>query len=125
MEAVAERELSVLFSSHVVSDLERVCGRLVMLVDSQVRVEGDAETLLATNHRLSGPRRDVDTLPDDQFVVSASHTDRRSTFVVRTEPPILEPAWTVGALGLEDLVLAYMEGAVQPEAYRPSPEVLS
>ena len=47
MEAVAEQELSVLLSSHLVSDLERVCDHLVVLVDSRVRVEGDVETLLA------------------------------------------------------------------------------
>ena len=47
MEAVAEDEISVLLSSHVVSDLERVCDHVVVLVDSQVRVAGDVEQLLA------------------------------------------------------------------------------
>ena len=109
MEAVAEHGLSVLLSSHVVSDLERVCDHLVVLVDSEVRVEGDVETLLTTHHRLAGPRRDTRSLPGDQHLVSASHTDRQTTLVVRTEAPVLDPAWTVGGLGLEDLVLAYME----------------
>lgn len=109
MEAVAEHGLSVLLSSHVVSDLERVCDHVVVLVDSHVRVEGDVETLLDTHHRLTGPRRDTGSLPADQHVVSASHTDRQSTLVVRTEAQVLDPAWTVGRLGLEDLVLAYME----------------
>ena len=57
MEAVAEQELSVLLSSHVVSDLERVCDHLIVLVDSEVRLAGDVETLLASHHRLTGPRR--------------------------------------------------------------------
>ena len=116
MEAVAEHEVSVLLSSHVVTDLERVCDHVVVLVDSQVRVEGDVEALLDSHLRLTGPRRDPATLPADQHVVSASHTDRQSTFVVRTDAPVLDPSWTVGRLGLEDLVLAYMEGtrAVAP-----------
>jgi ABC-2 type transport system ATP-binding protein len=124
MEAVAEHELSVVLSSHVVSDLERVCDHVVVLVDSQVRVEGDVESLLESHLRLTGPRRDPATLPADQQVVSASHTDRQTTLVVRTEAPVLDPSWTVGRLGLEDLVLAYMEGsrAVTP---RPVMEVLS
>jgi ABC-2 type transport system ATP-binding protein len=42
-------------------------------------------------------------------VVCARHTDRQSTYVVRTENPIHDPAWTVDRLGLEDLVLAYLE----------------
>jgi ABC-2 type transport system ATP-binding protein len=109
MEAVAEQELSVLLSSHVVSDLERVCDQLIVLVDSEVRVEGDVDSLLATHHRLTGPRRDG--LPADQHVISQSHTDVQSTFVIRTEQPIHDPAWTVSGLDLEDLVLAYMERA--------------
>jgi ABC-2 type transport system ATP-binding protein len=108
MEAVAEYELSVVLSSHLVSDLERVCDYLVVMVDSRVRLADDLETILATHHRLSGPRRDPSTLPADQHVVSASHTERQTTLVVRSEGPIHDPAWSVGQLGLEDLVLAYM-----------------
>ena len=61
--------------------------------------------------RLSGPRRDPDSLPADQHVVWASHTDRQSTYVIRTDAPLLDPSWTTSALGLEDLVLAYMGDA--------------
>jgi ABC-2 type transport system ATP-binding protein len=121
MEAVAEHGLSVVLSSHLVSDLERVCDQLIVLVASQVRVAGEVEDLLATHHRLTGPRRDVDTLPSDQHVVSATHTDRQTTVLVRTEAPILDPAWTVGQLTLEDVVLAYM---ANPVAARPALEVL-
>ena len=124
MEAVAEDEISVLLSSHVVSDLERVCDHVVVLVDSQVRIAGDVEALLATHHRLTGPRRDPDTLPADQAVVQASHTDRQSTYVVRTGSPVLDPAWSVTALGLEDLVLAYMEGGASPAPAGPALEVI-
>jgi ABC-2 type transport system ATP-binding protein len=125
MEAVADNDLSVVLSSHLVSDLERVCDYLIVLVDSRVKVAGDIETLLATHHRLTGPRRDPESLPADQLVVSASHTDVQSTFLVRTETPILDPAWTVGALSLEDLVLAYMSGARTVERRpRASLEVL-
>jgi ABC-2 type transport system ATP-binding protein len=123
MEAVADQELSVVLSSHLVSDVERACDYLVVLVDSKVQVAGDIEHLLATHHRLTGPRRDPDTLPADQHVVSASHTDRQSTYLVRTEAPILDPAWEVSGLTLEDLVLAYMSGARTPTS-RPALEAL-
>jgi ABC-2 type transport system ATP-binding protein len=106
MEAVAEHQLSVILSSHLVSDLERVCDHLIVLVGSRVQLAGDMDALLATHHRLSGPRRD--TLPEEFDVISASHTDRQSTFVVRTDTPIYDPAWTVTQLSLEDMVLAYM-----------------
>ena len=121
MSAVAEHGLSVVMSSHLVTDLERVCDQLIVLVDSQVRIASDVEELLATHHRLTGPRRDIDSLPADQHVISARHTDRQTTVVVRTEAPILDPVWTVGALTLEDVVLEYMSN---PTATRPALEVL-
>jgi len=124
MEAVAEHEISVLLSSHVISDLERVCDHVAVLVDSQIRVAGDVEDVLATHHRISGPRREQDSLPADLQVVSASHTDRQSTYVVRTTAPILDPAWTVTSLSLEDLVLAHMERAASSSPARPELEVL-
>jgi ABC-2 type transport system ATP-binding protein len=64
--------------------------------------------LLASHHRLVGPRHDVDALPRDQYVIEESHTDRQSTLIVRSDGPILDPSWTVEGLDLEDLVLAYM-----------------
>src|SRR5262245_37381911 len=82
MEAVAEHELTVVLSSHLVSDLERVCDHLIVLVASRVQLAGDIDTLLAAHHRLTGARRDPASLPADQYVVSASHTDRQSTLLV-------------------------------------------
>jgi ABC-2 type transport system ATP-binding protein len=111
MEAVAEQGLSVVLSSHLVADLERVCDYLVVLVGSRVRVAGPVEKLLATHHRLTGPRRDPDTLPAGQQVISASHTDVQTTLLVRTSGPVLDPAWTVSGVSMEDLVLAYMSQA--------------
>src|SRR6266849_2123874 len=111
MEAVAEQDLSVVLSSHLISDLERVCDYLIVLVASRVRVAGPVEELLATHHLLSGPRRDPATLPAGQEVISASHTDVQTTLLVRTSDKVLDPAWTVSEVGLEDLVLAYMSQA--------------
>jgi ABC-2 type transport system ATP-binding protein len=125
MAAVAEQELSVVLSSHLVSDVERSCDYLVVLVDSRVQVSGEIDTLLATHFRLTGPRRDETTLPAAQHVITASHTDRQSTLLIRTEEPILDPAWTVSKLSLEDLVLAYMGRNVSSEQnnHRPVLEV--
>ena len=124
MEAVAEQELSVVLSSHLVSDVERACDYVIVLVDSRVQVAGDIDTLLATHHRLTGPRRDPATLPADQHVISASHTDRQTTVLVRTEAPIHDPAWSVSQLSLEDLILAYMSRSATAPAPRPALEAL-
>ncbi|GAA1270231.1 ABC transporter ATP-binding protein [Planotetraspora silvatica] len=112
-EATADHKLSVVLSSHLVSDLEKVCDYLIVLVDSRVRVAGEVDRLLATHHRLTGARHAFDRFPSDQRVISVSHTDRQSTVVIRTDPPIHDPAWTVSRLSLEDLVLAYMDKSTE------------
>jgi len=111
METVAEQQVSVVLSSHLISDLERVCDHVIVLVDSRVRVAGAVDELLATHHLLSGPRRDPASLPDGVEVISASHTDVQTTLLVRTGGPVFDPVWTVSEVGLEDLVLAYMKQA--------------
>jgi ABC-2 type transport system ATP-binding protein len=117
---VAGNGTSVVLSSHLVADLERSCDYLIVLCASRVRVAGEVEHLLDTHLRLTGPQRDPATLPPQLQVITASHTERQSTFIVRTEAPIHDPAWTVERLTLEDLVLAYMtEAGVSRRQGRP------
>ena len=111
METVAEEQVNIVLSSHLISDLERVCDYLIVLADSRVQIAGPVDELLAAHHLLSGPRRDEGRLPGGMQVISGSHTDRQSTLLVRADGPVLDPAWTVSAVGMEDLVLAYMKQA--------------
>jgi ABC-2 type transport system ATP-binding protein len=108
MEFVADGAVSVVLSSHLVADLERVCDYVVVLVDSRVQLAGEVDDLVAAHRRLVGPRRDPGTLPSGQEVIEESHTDRQSTLLVRCDGPVIDPAWTVEELSLEDIVLAYM-----------------
>ena len=119
MEAVAEHGTSVVLSSHLVADLERVCDYLVVLVASRVRIAGEVSALLAAHRRLSGPRRDPATLPAELEVIEESQTDKQSVLLVRTGEPVHDPAWTVLPVSLEDLVLAYMNPATEMPARRP------
>jgi ABC-2 type transport system ATP-binding protein len=118
MAYVADHGVSVVMSSHLLADLERVCDHLVVLLAARVAVAGDVDELLRTHRRLTGPRRDAGSLPADQQVVEASHTDRQSTLLVRTAAPIHDPAWTVEEVGLEDIVLAYMGQTAEVERER-------
>jgi ABC-2 type transport system ATP-binding protein len=111
MEAAVEHELSVLISSHLVADLERVCDYLIVLIESRVQLAGDVDQLLAAHQLLTGPRCDPSALPADWQVISASHTDRQSTLLVRTTSPVTDPGWAVDQISMEDLVLAYMSKA--------------
>ena len=99
MEAVAEQELSVVLSSHLVSDLERVCDYLVVLVDSRVQV--DRRRRGAAGHpppadRASPRPGDAARRPAGDHGQPHRPADARS--LVRTDAPILDPAWTVSRL---------------------------
>ncbi|TAN24917.1 MAG: ABC transporter ATP-binding protein [Actinomycetota bacterium] len=120
MEAVAEHGVSVILSSHLVADLERVCDYLVVLVASRIQVAGEIESLLAGHRRLTGPRRDPSRLPANYRVIEASHTDRQSSLIVATDERVHDPVWTVEQIGLEDLVLAYMSRGVEVEKRQPA-----
>jgi ABC-2 type transport system ATP-binding protein len=111
MEVVAVQGISVVLSSHLIADLERVCDYLVVLVAGRVVLTGEVDELLASHRRLAGPRRDISTLPSSQSVIEAKNADKQTTVIVRTEEPILDPVWTVTPLTLDDLVLAYMRQA--------------
>jgi ABC-2 type transport system ATP-binding protein len=119
MEATAEQELSVLMSSHLVADLERVTDYLIVLVGSRVQVAGEVDDLLASHHLLTGPVRDASALPAGVEVITESKTGRQSTYLVRSTVPISDPSWVADSIDLEDLVLAYMGGAA---AVRPTLE---
>lgn len=115
MEVAAEEGTSIVLSSHLVADLERVCDYLVVLVASHVALAGEVDELLASHRRLVGARRDGASLPSSMLVVDETHTERQSTFIVRTEQPVLDPGLAAEELNLEDLVLAYM-GRANPSS---------
>jgi ABC-2 type transport system ATP-binding protein len=126
MEIVAAQQISVVLSSHLIADLERVCDYLVALVASRVQVAGEVSELLSSHHRLSGPRRDASSLPANQEVIEESHTDKQSTFLVRTSDPVYDPAWTVRPVTLDDLVIAYMSRDAAPQrSHQPQLKVMS
>jgi ABC-2 type transport system ATP-binding protein len=114
MAITAEHAISVIVSSHLIADLERICDHLVVLTSGRVALAGGVEDLLGSHRRLIGPRRDASTLAGAE-VIEESHTERQSTLLVRAEQPIADPDWLVEEIVLEDLVLAYMGGVREPD----------
>jgi ABC-2 type transport system ATP-binding protein len=126
MEIVAAQGISVVLSSHLIADLERVCDYLVVLVASRMQVAGEVSELLSSHYRISGARRDASSLPASQEVIEESHTDKQSTFLIRTSDPVHDPAWTVRPVTLDDLVIAYLSRPAAPErAERSQLKVMS
>ena len=113
-EAVADGDLTVLLSSHLVNDLERVCDHVVLLTRAQPELCGDIDEILAEHRILTGPCRDTTVVQRDHTVVEITHTPRETTMLVRLRRPLLDPTWEVHPVGLEELILAYMSKAAPP-----------
>ncbi len=112
MEFVAELEVGVILSSHLLSDLERVCDHLIVLTGARVQLTGDVEDLLATHYRLVAARGGLDALPPGVEVVQAEHTDRQSSLIVHdTVGAVPGLAADAEHLNLEDMILAYLTRA--------------
>jgi ABC-2 type transport system ATP-binding protein len=108
LEAVAERELTVLLSSHILSDLERVCDHIVVLSRAEVQLAGEIDDVVASHRLLIGPRCDPSGVARVEAIVQQSHTDRQSTLLVRANGHLFDARWTVNEVGLEEIVLAYL-----------------
>jgi ABC-2 type transport system ATP-binding protein len=117
MDGVAQTGASVVVATRVVTDIERVCERIVLLCDGAVRLEGSVEDLLARHRLLTGARRPLGRIRGVDDIVRARHSGRQLTLLVRTDGPIVDPTWSVDEIGLEDMLLAYMtpEELLTPE----------
>ena len=122
MEAVADTGLTVVLSSHIVAELERVCDHLVILDAGGVRLAGSIEHVLGSHRLLTGPRTDPAAIARAHLVVQERHTERQTTLLVRANGGAFGPAWRVDEVTLEEIVLAYLgqgrpaQGTVEPRA---------
>jgi ABC-2 type transport system ATP-binding protein len=120
MAEVAEGGVSVVLSSHLIGDLERVCDYLILLSAGRVLLVGDTEELLATHRMFVGPRERAESLAHVHPVISASYTDRQATLLVRLNGRSLQDsAWRVRPVTLEEMVLGYMTSHLDPPPGAP------
>lgn len=107
-EAVSDGDLTVVLSSHLLHDLERVCDHLILLAASRPQLCADIDEILATHRSLSGSRQAMSGVRGDFEVVKGTHTQNQTRLLVRLDGPMIDPAPAVDEVGLEDIVLAYM-----------------
>jgi ABC-2 type transport system ATP-binding protein len=120
MQATVTDGISVILSSHLIADLERVCDRLVILDRGRVRLSAGIDDVVASHRLLVGPRSS--SPPAGVDIVATEHGDRQTTLWVRGdgEPPA---GWRSSPLSLEDVVLAYLAAPVDEGADEPILEV--
>jgi len=115
--AMADDGLSVVLSSHVLAELERVADYLVLLTGGVVRIDGAIDDLLDRHRVVTGPCGE----PGDPswLTVEARETQTQRSLLVRIDaPPVpLPPGWEGRPVGVEELALAYLREA--PGVARP------
>jgi ABC-2 type transport system ATP-binding protein len=106
--AAAADGVSVLLSSHVLTELERVAGYLVLLSRGRVQLAGEVGDLLASHRMLTGPAAKADNYAE-RPVVHLERAGDRVRLLVRTaageQGP---PGWEVSPVSLEELTLGYL-----------------
>jgi ABC-2 type transport system ATP-binding protein len=106
---VAEEGLTVVLSSHLIQDLERLCDYLVVLSAARVQVLGPVDDLLDEHKLVVGPAGPPSELERLGAVIRERRTDRQVSALVRLAGPVADPRWDVRDISLEELVLAYLE----------------
>jgi ABC-2 type transport system ATP-binding protein len=107
-DGVAAGGLTVVLSSHLIADMERVTDHLILLAASRVQLCGDIDELLAEHQVLVGPRKATTVIEKTRTVVQAVRTPRQTTLLVRGTAPIIDPDWEAAEVGLEEMVIGYM-----------------
>jgi ABC-2 type transport system ATP-binding protein len=107
MTAVADDGVSVLLSSHVLAELERVADYLILLSRGRVQVAGEVEDLLSSHRILTGPAAEADKY--GRPVVHVRRAAAQAHMLVRaTADDPLPPSWEAHPVGMEELALAYL-----------------
>ena len=121
MEAAADTGMTVVLSSHIIADLERVCDYLIILSQAETQLVGPIDQLVASHRLLTGPRCDPATVARVHQVIRESHTERQTTLLVRANGHVYDSCWEVHEVDLEEIVLAYLghrRPTVVPETAR-------
>jgi ABC-2 type transport system ATP-binding protein len=106
--------VSLLRSSDVLSELERVGDYLILLSRVRVQLAGEVDALLASHRLLTGPAAEVDRYAG-RPVVHAGRAEAQAHLLVQaTADDPVPPGWTARTASLEELALAYLRepGAV-------------
>ncbi len=100
--------VSVVLSSHVLAELERVADYLILLSQGRVQVAGEVDDLLASHRMLTGPAAEADKYADRPVVHARRGAAQAHLLVRATADDPVPPGWEAHPVGLEELTLAYL-----------------
>lgn len=106
-EYTRSEERSVLISSHIVSDLEKLCDYITFMHQGNILLSEDKETIYESYGLIHCDRQQADSIPQE-CVISREDTSYSTEMIVRRVPEAaaLQPE----AVGLEKLFVALVKG---------------
>jgi ABC-2 type transport system ATP-binding protein len=106
--AMADDGVSVVLSSHVLAELERVADYLILMSRGRVQVAGEVDDLLACHRLLTGPAAEAGRYAQ-RPVVHVRRGEAQAHLLVRaTADDPVPPGWEAHPVSLEELTLAYL-----------------
>ncbi len=106
--AAAADGVSVVLSSHVLAELERVADYLILLSRGRVQLAGEVDDLLASHRVLTGPAAEAGRYAQRPVVHARRAGDRAHLLVRATAGDPVPPGWEAHPVGLEEFALAYL-----------------
>jgi ABC-2 type transport system ATP-binding protein len=108
-QAVAEEDLTIVMSSHLLADLERVSDHVIVMASGKTQLCDDIATVLKQHKLLVGPRETVQKLDESIVAIHETHTARQSTLLARIDGKAnLPTGWQQHEPNIEEIILAYM-----------------
>ena len=114
LEFIQEEDHSILISSHIISDLEKVADYIVFIHDGKVCLEEEKDRLLEQYGIVHATPEQATALPKE--LVVGRRDSRFSCEVMvkdRNEIKRRYPDWAIDSAGIEDIMLYTVKGAKQ------------
>ena len=111
--SAAATEMTVILSSHLIGELARVCDHLVVIRNGRLALSGPLDELLYEHRWVTGSVVELSGTPDGVDVIADDGDERHRRLLLRSRGPLLNPSLVQTPVGLEELVLAYLESPLQ------------
>jgi len=107
MTNVATAGMSVIFSSHTISELEKVCDYLILIVGGEVKLCDSLENIIESQKMIACAPDKLEHREDIE-IIERKLGSRFATHLVRVNNPLFPTDLETQPSRLEDIVLAYL-----------------
>lgn len=111
LEFIQDEENSILFSTHITTDLDKVADYIIFLDDGKIVFQEDIETLLSEHGILKCSEEDLEEV-DISYIVKVKRNKFSTEALIKNKYEFIEkyPDLVVDKVNIEDIMLFYIKG---------------